>query len=129
CGQERGRCRACDPGPVGAASWWWRRQRRAKAVGYAAPPAESAPGGRGGGWGVRGCARGLRRRALAAVAGIGTAVSAAALSTGPWRMPGGYMGDSLWVQVPALVAVIAVGLAALPPITRRPRRDAGPPPE
>ncbi|WP_432279576.1 alpha-(1-_3)-arabinofuranosyltransferase domain-containing protein [Nocardia carnea] len=71
----------------------------------------------------------LPRRALAAVAGIGTAVSAAALSTGPWRMPGGYMGDSLWVQVPALIAVIAVGLAALPPLTRRPRPDAAPPPE
>uniref|UniRef100_UPI002453CACD alpha-(1->3)-arabinofuranosyltransferase domain-containing protein n=1 Tax=Nocardia carnea TaxID=37328 RepID=UPI002453CACD len=71
----------------------------------------------------------LPRRVLAAVAGIGTAVSAAALSTGPWRMPGGYMGDSLWVQLPALVAVIAVGLAALPPITWRPRPDVAPPPE
>lgn len=48
------------------------------------------------------------------VAGFGTALSATALATGPWRAGGGYMGDSLWVQVPALVAVIAVGLAALP---------------
>lgn len=73
-------------------------------------------------------APGIPRRGPAAVAGIGTALSAAALSTGPWRMPGGYMGDSLWVQVPALVAVIAVGLAALPPIRRpRPPGDAPPP--
>lgn len=71
----------------------------------------------------------LPRRALAATAGIGTAISAAALSTGPWRTPGGYMGDSLWVQLPALVAVIAVGLAALPPLRQQPRRDVAPPPE
>ncbi|WP_424108270.1 alpha-(1-_3)-arabinofuranosyltransferase [Nocardia farcinica] len=56
--------------------------------------------------------------APAAIAGIGTAVSAAALSTGPWRSPDGYMGGSLWVQLPALIAVIAVGLAALPPRRR-----------
>ncbi|WP_245673141.1 alpha-(1-_3)-arabinofuranosyltransferase [Nocardia lijiangensis] len=61
-------------------------------------------------------------RSLAAIAGLGTAISAAALSTGPWRAPGGYMGHSLWVQLPALVAVIAVGLAALPPRRRGPRR-------
>ncbi|MEU1983686.1 alpha-(1-_3)-arabinofuranosyltransferase [Nocardia sp. NPDC019395] len=66
----------------------------------------------------------LPGRTLTAVAGFGTALSAAALSTGPWRMPGGYMGDSLWVQVPALIAVIAVGLAALPRITRQPPPDA-----
>lgn len=54
-------------------------------------------------------------RFLAAAAGIGTALSAAALSTGAWRAPDGYMGHSLWVQLPALIAVIAVGLAALPP--------------
>jgi len=52
---------------------------------------------------------------LAAVAGIFTAVSAAALSTGPWRSPEGYLGGSMWVQLPALIAVVAVGLAALPP--------------
>ncbi|MGA6203398.1 alpha-(1-_3)-arabinofuranosyltransferase [Nocardia testacea] len=69
----------------------------------------------------------LPRRALAAIAGAGTAVSAAALSTGPWRMPGGYMGDSLWVQVPALIAVVAVGLAALPRIRREPEPGDGPP--
>ncbi|MFQ6229543.1 alpha-(1-_3)-arabinofuranosyltransferase [Nocardia sp. NPDC002869] len=69
----------------------------------------------------------LPRRALAVVAGAGTAVSAAALSTGPWRMPGGYMGDSLWVQFPALVAVVAVGLAALPGIRREPEPGDPPP--
>nr|WP_218018181.1 alpha-(1->3)-arabinofuranosyltransferase [Nocardia shimofusensis] len=52
---------------------------------------------------------------LAGVAGMFTAVSAAALSTGPWRSPEGYLGGSLWVQLPALIAVVAVGLAALPP--------------
>ncbi|MGW0180761.1 alpha-(1-_3)-arabinofuranosyltransferase [Nocardia sp. NPDC003345] len=66
-------------------------------------------------------------RALTAVAGFGTAFSAAALSTGPWRMPGGYMGDSLWVQVPALIAVIAVGLAALPPVRPKPPPDGASP--
>jgi arabinofuranan 3-O-arabinosyltransferase len=54
-------------------------------------------------------------KALAALAGLGTAASAAALSTGPWRAPGGYMGGSLWVQLPALIAVIAVGVATLAP--------------
>ncbi|MGW4249176.1 hypothetical protein, partial [Nocardia sp. NPDC004722] len=51
---------------------------------------------------------------LVALAGGGTAICAAALSTGPWRSFEGYAGGSLWVQFPALVAVIAVGLAALP---------------
>ncbi|NUS91001.1 MAG: hypothetical protein HOQ36_01115, partial [Nocardia sp.] len=69
----------------------------------------------------------IPRRVLAAIAGTGTAVSAAALSTGPWRMPGGYMGDSLWVQFPALVAVVAVGLSALPRIRREPAADDAPP--
>ncbi|WP_084654713.1 alpha-(1-_3)-arabinofuranosyltransferase [Nocardia altamirensis] len=54
-------------------------------------------------------------KALVIVAGMGTALSAAALSTGPWRASGGYMGGSLWAQVPGLLAVIAVGVAALPP--------------
>ncbi|WP_433603651.1 alpha-(1-_3)-arabinofuranosyltransferase domain-containing protein [Nocardia sp. CA-135953] len=53
-------------------------------------------------------------KVLTAVAGLGTAAASAALSTGPWRAAGGYMGGSLWVQVPALLAVIAVGIAALP---------------
>lgn len=61
---------------------------------------------------------------LAAVAGAGTALSLAALSTGPWRSPGGYVGGSLWVQAPALIAVIAVGIAALPR-ARRPRSRPG----
>ncbi|MEU7142109.1 alpha-(1-_3)-arabinofuranosyltransferase [Nocardia sp. NPDC046473] len=54
-------------------------------------------------------------RVLVIVAGVGTALSAAALSTGPWRASGGYMGGSLWAQLPAVLAVIAVGVAALPP--------------
>ncbi len=61
-------------------------------------------------------------RALVVVAGVGTAVSMAALSTGPWRSPDGYLGGSPLVQLPALVAVVAVGLAALP---RRDQRRAG----
>lgn len=56
----------------------------------------------------------MKPKVLTAVAGLGTATAAAALSTGPWRAAGGYMGGSLWVQVPALLAVIAVGIAALP---------------
>ncbi|MFI6173472.1 alpha-(1-_3)-arabinofuranosyltransferase family protein [Nocardia sp. NPDC051052] len=54
-------------------------------------------------------------RALVIVAGVGTALSAAALSTGPWRASGGYLGGSLWAQLPAVLAVVAVGVAALPP--------------
>ncbi|MFF3221690.1 alpha-(1-_3)-arabinofuranosyltransferase family protein [Nocardia suismassiliense] len=54
-------------------------------------------------------------RVLVVIAGVGTALSAAALSTGPWRASGGYMGGSLWAQLPAVLAVIAVGVAALPP--------------
>nr|WP_245721507.1 alpha-(1->3)-arabinofuranosyltransferase [Nocardia crassostreae] len=53
-------------------------------------------------------------RILVGIAGAGTAMSMAALSTGPWRSPEGYMGGSLWVQVPALAAIVAVGLASLP---------------
>ncbi|GAB4589735.1 alpha-(1-_3)-arabinofuranosyltransferase [Nocardia sp. IFM 10818] len=56
-------------------------------------------------------------RILVGIAGAGTAISMAALSTGPWRSPEGYLGGSLWVQLPALAAIVAVGLAALP--TRR----------
>ncbi|MGO4616144.1 alpha-(1-_3)-arabinofuranosyltransferase [Nocardia sp. 2YAB30] len=59
-------------------------------------------------------------RALAIVAGVGTALSATVLSTGPWRSPDGYVGGSLLVQLPALLAVVAVGVAALPR-----RRGAG----
>jgi arabinofuranan 3-O-arabinosyltransferase len=62
---------------------------------------------------------------LAAVAGLGTAIAAAALSTGPWRAHGGYMGGSLWVQLPALIAVIAVGVAALAPRTSDQPTTAG----
>jgi arabinofuranan 3-O-arabinosyltransferase len=57
-------------------------------------------------------------RSLVVVAGAGTMLSAAALSTGPWRSPDGYMGGSVLVQLPALLAIIAVGIAALP----RPKR-------
>nr|WP_245671174.1 alpha-(1->3)-arabinofuranosyltransferase [Nocardia amamiensis] len=62
----------------------------------------------------------LAPRALVVVAGVGTALSAAALSTGPWRSPDGYMGGSLLVQLPALIAIIAVGIAALPQREDRP---------
>ncbi|WP_330185617.1 alpha-(1-_3)-arabinofuranosyltransferase [Nocardia sp. NBC_01503] len=55
-----------------------------------------------------------RQLPLVAIATVGTAISAAALSTGPWRSPEGYMGASLWVQFPALMAIVALGLSALP---------------
>ncbi|MBJ8347723.1 DUF3367 domain-containing protein [Antrihabitans sp. YC2-6] len=54
------------------------------------------------------------RQALVGLAGTACAVSIAALSTGPWRSPDGYVGHSWWVQAPALLAVIALGLSALP---------------
>ncbi|MCX4096313.1 alpha-(1-_3)-arabinofuranosyltransferase family protein [Nocardia sp. alder85J] len=56
--------------------------------------------------------------ALPLVAGLGVVVAEAALSTGTWRSPGGYLGGSLWVQLPALLGVVAAGLAALPPHRR-----------
>ncbi len=51
---------------------------------------------------------------FAALAGAAAIAAEAALSTGPWRSGHVYMGGSLWTQFPALVAVIAVGIAALP---------------
>ncbi|RDI63165.1 alpha-(1-_3)-arabinofuranosyltransferase [Nocardia pseudobrasiliensis] len=66
-------------------------------------------------------------RVLVLLAGLGSAVAAAALSTGPWRSPDGYMGGSLWVQFPALVAVVAVGLAALSRDDAEPSAAPAPP--
>ena len=54
-------------------------------------------------------------RLLVVVAGVGGALSAAALSQGPWRSIDGYVGHAWWVQLPALIAIVAVGLADLPP--------------
>ncbi|MFD4180960.1 alpha-(1-_3)-arabinofuranosyltransferase family protein [Rhodococcus sp. NPDC058514] len=53
-------------------------------------------------------------RILVGVAGAGTMISVALLSTGPWRAMDGYVGHSVLVQLPALIAVVSVGLAALP---------------
>ncbi|MBF6164167.1 DUF3367 domain-containing protein [Streptomyces gardneri] len=67
----------------------------------------------------------LPARALVVVAGVGTMLSAAVLSTGPWRSSEGYMGGSLLVQLPALVAIVAVGVAALPRPKRAERAGGG----
>ncbi|MFD3511100.1 alpha-(1-_3)-arabinofuranosyltransferase [Nocardia sp. NPDC058666] len=56
----------------------------------------------------------ITARALPWLAGIGTLTSAAALSTGTWRSGTEYMGGSLWAQAPAVIAVVAVGVAAIP---------------
>lgn len=56
----------------------------------------------------------MTARTLPWFAGLGTLVSAAALSTGTWRSGTEYMGGSLWAQAPAVIAVVAVGVAALP---------------
>ncbi|WP_278261128.1 alpha-(1-_3)-arabinofuranosyltransferase [Nocardia sp. AG03] len=56
----------------------------------------------------------MTAEALPWIAGVGTLISAAALSTGTWRSGTPYMGGSIWAQAPAVLAVIAVGLAALP---------------
>ncbi|MFC4374054.1 alpha-(1-_3)-arabinofuranosyltransferase family protein [Nocardia halotolerans] len=53
-------------------------------------------------------------RVLPWLAGVGTLISAAALSTGTWRSGTAYMGGSVWAQAPAVIAVVAVGVAALP---------------
>ncbi|MBO0854015.1 MAG: DUF3367 domain-containing protein [Nocardia sp.] len=52
--------------------------------------------------------------ALPMVAAVATLIAEAALSTGPWRWGGIYMGGSLWVQFPAMIAVVTAGAAALP---------------
>ncbi|MGW0326451.1 alpha-(1-_3)-arabinofuranosyltransferase [Nocardia sp. NPDC003183] len=56
----------------------------------------------------------LTERTLPWLAGLGTLASAAALSTGTWRSGTEYMGGSLLAQAPAVIAVVAVGVAALP---------------
>ncbi|MBN4927682.1 DUF3367 domain-containing protein [Hoyosella rhizosphaerae] len=56
----------------------------------------------------------LRSSAFPVVAGSGIVLAAAALSTGPWRSPTGYIGDSAAVQALALVTVAAVAVSALP---------------
>jgi arabinofuranan 3-O-arabinosyltransferase len=60
-------------------------------------------------WGSR-----VTAHALTIVGGGGTIVATAWLSRAPWRSPESYLGGSLWVQLPALLAVIAVGVAAVP---------------
>ncbi|WP_435826171.1 alpha-(1-_3)-arabinofuranosyltransferase [Nocardia asteroides] len=56
----------------------------------------------------------LTAKILPWAAGLGTLTSAAVLSTGTWRSGTTYMGGSLWAQAPAVIAVVAVGIAALP---------------
>ncbi len=56
----------------------------------------------------------MTARILPWLAGLGTLASAAALSTGTWRSGTEYMGGSFWAQAPAVIAVVAVGVAALP---------------
>ncbi|WP_347563595.1 alpha-(1-_3)-arabinofuranosyltransferase family protein [Rhodococcus sp. ABRD24] len=53
-------------------------------------------------------------RVLVGVAGTSAALAAVLLSTGPWRAADGYVGHSFLVQLPALIALAAVGVAALP---------------
>ena len=55
----------------------------------------------------------MRSKMLVVVAGAGTGLSMLLLSRGPWRSPDGYLGHSAWVQFPALLGVLAVGVAAL----------------
>lgn len=70
-------------------------------------------------WRTRG--PGTAARTLVVVAGAGTAVGAALLSTGPWRFPDGYVGHSWLIQLAALLAVVAVGWSAVP-LSRAARR-------
>lgn len=109
---RRGNPVQAGPAPVTWGSRWLGALGIAAAAGLIAGPVGIALTGAGLAT-LRFVAR-IPRTALVVVAGAGTALSAAALSTGPWRAPGSYMGDSLWAQVPALIAVIAVGLAVLP---------------
>lgn len=55
-------------------------------------------------------------RILVVTAGASTMLAMALLSTGPWRSPDGYVGHSFLIQFAALVGLVAVGLAALPPM-------------
>lgn len=53
-------------------------------------------------------------RILVGTAGVAAMIGITLLSTGPWRAPGGYVGDSFAIQFSMLVALVVTGLAALP---------------
>ncbi|AEF42553.1 alpha-(1-_3)-arabinofuranosyltransferase domain-containing protein [Hoyosella subflava] len=57
-------------------------------------------------------------RLLTGISALAMGSAAAALSTGPWRAPSGYLGHSGWLQLLAFLAVTAVVIAALPPWRR-----------
>ncbi|MGL4306639.1 MAG: DUF3367 domain-containing protein [Mycobacteriaceae bacterium] len=51
---------------------------------------------------------------LVVISGAMMVLATAILSKGPWRSPTGYLGDSFWVQLPALIAVLAVAISTVP---------------
>lgn len=53
-------------------------------------------------------------RILVGTAGVTAILGITLLSTGPWRSPDGYVGDSWVIQFSMLVALVVTGLAALP---------------
>ncbi|MCE4266495.1 DUF3367 domain-containing protein [Rhodococcus globerulus] len=53
-------------------------------------------------------------RILVGTAGVAAIAGITLLSTGPWRAPGGYVGDSFLIQFVMLLALVVTGLAALP---------------
>ncbi|WP_349307287.1 alpha-(1-_3)-arabinofuranosyltransferase [Rhodococcus sp. IEGM 1379] len=53
-------------------------------------------------------------RVLVGTAGVAAMVGITMLSTGPWRAPSGYVGDSFLIQFSILVALVVTALAALP---------------
>ncbi|MDG3015775.1 alpha-(1-_3)-arabinofuranosyltransferase [Speluncibacter jeojiensis] len=86
------------------------------------------------GWLTAVRSRSFAVRTLVVLAGTGMVVGTAILSTGPWRSRDGYLGHSMLVQFPALVALVAVGVSAVPLSRavlrrlrpRRPDRDGEP---
>jgi arabinofuranan 3-O-arabinosyltransferase len=65
----------------------------------------------------------LLDRVILTVVPVALILSGGLLSRYPGRSVDGYIGDSAWVQFPALVALAALAVSVLPQWTRRPTAD------
>ena len=73
----------------------------------------------GGAWLLRRREQLLDRVTLTVVP-VALILSGGLLSRYPWRSVEGYIGDSAWVQFPALVALATLAVSVLPQRTRQP---------